>query len=437
MVRLIGNCPSHDTATMSSLANTGIDRILGDVQLRQFPYPYRSMLAICSDLDGTPDKNVYMEIMRFLNTTETTTVGRGVGLEVGNSIHFRAIPQQFSYWDTDDTGREMVRILICSGHIDCLHSFGELVSTRDEVERALNELIQHDCRLEVWVDHGGAATNFGSDVMQGHGDEVGHPAYHADLTLDYGIKYVWCGRVTSITGQDVPASLNGIFNWKHPVKSNRTLFKEAMKRKLARKGNHKYAMHGSNEILCPTVLRDESPVYEFMRCNPHWGGVSSCDQSRHIGEVLTDKMLDRLVRRGGTCILYTHLGKIDNPGIPFNQTAVEAFRRLAEAFRSGNILVTTTRRLLGYRRAVREITLNSSWDEKRLHIIVSTRGNENSFSELFDADLHGLTFYVPDPTATYMTIDGQEVADLKSNAPDHTGRPSVSLAWPWLEFPQI
>ncbi|NLX13830.1 MAG: hypothetical protein GXY44_09295 [Phycisphaerales bacterium] len=57
------------------------------VQLRRFPYPYQAMLAICSDLDETPDRQTYWEIMRFLNTTETTSMGPGVGLEVGNSIY--------------------------------------------------------------------------------------------------------------------------------------------------------------------------------------------------------------------------------------------------------------------------------------------------------------------------------------------------------------
>ncbi len=221
------------------------------------------------------------------------------------------------------------------------------------------------------------------------------------------------------------------------MRSSRALFKEAVKRKLAQKGNHKYAMHGPNETLCPSILRDKRPVYEFMRCNPHWGGISSCDQGRHIGEVLTDGMLDRFIRRGGTCVLYTHLGKIDNPNIPFNKTAAEAFRRLAEAFRSGSILVTTTRRLLGYRRAVREITFNSQLNVKGLRIHLNTLVNENSHGKLSEADLSGLTFYVPDAQATCMTIDGQEVTDLQCNAPDHTGRPSVSVAWPVLEFPKI
>lgn len=408
-----------------------------DIQLRPFPYPYRAMLVICSDLDETPDRRVYWEIMQFLNTTEDTAMGPGVGLEVGNSIYFDMPPNQFAYWNTDDAGQEMVRTLIRTGHIDCLHSYGDLATTRKHMARALEELDRHNCKLEVWVDHGTAVTNFGSDIMQGHGDEVGHKAYHADLTIDYGIKYIWCGRVTSITGQDIPGNLNSIFNWKHPVRSGRTLIKEAAKRRLARKGDCKYAMHGPNETLRPAVLRDESSVYEFMRCNPHWGGVSSCDQGRHVGEVLTDAMLARLVRRGGTCVLYTHLGKIDDPNIPFNKTAVEAFRRLAEAFQRGKILVTTTRRLLGYRRAVRELSFDSFWDSKGLHIELRTKLSESVTGELSLMDLCGLTFYVPTPEKTRMTVDGCEIANLQHNRPDHTGRPSVSLTWPVLEFPKI
>jgi hypothetical protein len=86
---------------------------------------------------------------------------------------------------------------------------------------------------------------------------------------------------------------------------------------------------------------------------------------------------------------------------------------------------------------MREITFNSTWNEKGLRIDLSTRVDENFPSELADADLSGLTFYVPDPKATCMRIDGQEVPDLKRNAPDHTGRPSVSLPWTRLQFPDI
>ena len=405
------------------------------VQLRPIPHPYQAMLAICSDLDETPDRRVYWEIMRFLNTTGDTAMGPGVGLEVGNTIYFDMPPDQFAYWNTDDAGREMVRALIRSGHIDCLHSYGDLATTREDAAKALDDLDRHDCRLEVWIDHGTAATNLDPDIMQGHGDEVGHTAYHADLTTDYGIQYVWRGRVTSVIGQDVRPRLCGIFDGTHPIASGRTLLKEAAKSRLARAGNAKYAMHGPNETLRRTTLRDGRGVYEFMRCNPHWGGVSSCDQGRHIGEVLTRDVLHRLVEREGSCVLYTHLGKIDDPRAPFDEEAVRSFRCLADAFHSGQILVTTTRRLLGYRRAVREIEVASTLDDSGLQIDVTARADRMPDSALSATDLAGLTFYVPDPANTHVTVAGKTVGDLKRNAPDCTGRPSVSLPWPSLEFP--
>jgi len=409
----------------------------GGVQLRPIPYPYRAMLAICSDLDETPDRQVYWEIMRFLNTTEETAMGPGVGLEVGNSIYFDMPPDQFAYWNTDDHGREMVRTLIHSGHIDCLHSYGDLATTRAHAGRALDELDRHNCELHVWVDHGTAPTNFDPDIMQGYGDEVGHPAYHADLTTDYGIEYIWRGRVTSVTGQDIPVNLRGILRWDHLAASGTTLLKEAAKRGLSRVGNSKYAMHGPNETLRATTLRDGSPVHEFMRCNPHWGGVSSCDQGRHIGDVLTNAMLDYLVNRGGTCVLYTHLGKIDNPGIPFDEKAAVTFRRLAQEFHTGRILVTTTRQLLGYRRAIRELSLSCMCDERGLKIDVAVKTNRIDGGRPSVADLKGLTFYVPHPERTRVVVAGREVTNLLRNRPDHTERPSVSLPWPRLEFPEL
>jgi len=423
--------------TSVQLVAKGVSHSNCAVRLRPMPYPYRAMLAICSDLDETPDRHVYWEIMRFLNTEEDTAMGRGVGLEVGNSIYFDMPPDQFAYWNTDEAGRAMVRALIQTGHIDCLHSYGDLATTRQHAVRALEELARHDCRLEVWVDHGTAATNFDPDIMHGHGDAPGHEAYHADLTMDFGIKYVWRGRVTSVIGQDIPATSRGIFTWSHPLASGRTCLKEAAKRWLARAGSAKYAMHGLNATLRPITLRDGSPVYEFMRCNPHWGGVSSCDQGRSIGHVLTEELLNRLAERGGTCILYTHLGKMDDRHMPLNREAAMAFRRLAQACHDKRILVTTTRRLLGYRRAVREIMFDSVQDERGLCILLNTRMDPHTLGELSEADLNGLTFYVPDSGVTSISVDGRKVAALTRNPPDHTGRSSVSLQWSRLEFPQI
>ena len=307
-----------------------------------------ALLAICSDLDETPDAETYFELMRFLNTTEETTMGPGVGLEVGNTIYFDMAPGQFSYWNATEADREKIRALIQSGHIDCLHSYGDLATTRSHAGRALDELVKHDCRIPVWIDHAQAVTNFGADIMEGHGDEPGHPAYHADLTMGYGIRHIWRGRITSVIGQDRPFSLRGIADPSHPIASAKTLAKEATKQILARRRHPKYALQAGNPLVVPGQLRDGREIREFIRSNPCYGGVSCHDRGDGIHHVLNRRFLDRLVQRGGSCILYTHLGKLERGKTShrFQPAVVRAFRLLADYHGRGEIEVTTTASLL-------------------------------------------------------------------------------------------
>jgi hypothetical protein len=397
--------------------------------LRRMPYPYRAMLAICSDLDETPDADVYFEIARYLNTTQNTRMGCGIGIEAGNTIYFDMPEGQFSYWNTDDRGREMVHALIHSGHIDCLHSYGDLASTRDHAERALDELERRGSRIEAWIDHAVAPTNVGADIMHGFGDLPGHQAYHADLTCAYGVKYVWRGRITSVIAQDARRSLRGIWDGGHLIGSARTLAKEYAKGVLARSGNEKYAMHGPNDVLRESTLRDGQRVYEFIRANPYAAGVENGATAAGIGEVLSSRMLDALVAREGRCILYTHLGKIGNGQQLFEQSTRDAFKLLASYAENRSILVGTTRRVLGYCRAIREVRIRVEVNDENCTIHVDSCG-------LSAADCDGLTFYTDHPRRWQLTLDGRQVQVIR-NLPDHTGRPSISIPWRQLEFPQL
>jgi hypothetical protein len=402
------------------------------VELRAFPYPYRALLAICSDLDETPDRTVYWETMRFLNTTEITSMGPGVGLEVGNSIYFDMPPDQFAYWNTDDAGRAMVRALLRSGHVDCLHSFGDLATSRRHAGRALDELSRYECRPTVWVDHGLAPTNLGGDIMRGRGDLQGDEVYHADLTCAFGIRYVWRGRVTSVVGQDARRSLRAISRLQHPLGSAITILKEQAKSLLARRGSVKYAMHGPNRVLRETSLRDGHRVGEFMRANPHWGGVSRGDTARGLAEVLTDSMLRRLVHREAISILYTHLGKVERRDEPLGPSTRGALHRLARWQRDGRILVTTTRRVLDYGRMSQNLKISAIEESGGLQIRVTTpEGSADPARELA-----GLTLYVPNMVPVRLNVDGRDLPAIERNAPDHTGHSSVSIPWVPLEFPR-
>ncbi len=402
------------------------------VSLRRIPYPYRSLLAICSDLDETPDREMYFECSRYLNTTRSTSMGPGVGLEVGNTIYFDMPPDQFSYWNTDDTGRSMVRELIRSGHIDCLHSFGDLATSRADAGRALDDLVRYGCRLEVWIDHRVAPSNFGGDIMQGRGDVEGSEVYHADLTCAFGIRFVWRGRVTSVIGQDAPPTVRGLIDARHPFASARTAAKEMGKRAMGWQGG-KYAMHTRNRILGPARLRSRQRVIEFLRCNPHWGGVSCGETASGIGHVLTEKFLTRLAAREATCILYTHLGKIRERRELFDPAARAAFTRLADHEKNGRVLVTTTHRLLKYNWMTQQVRIRTEEKHGLLHVNAETSAEASRYGTI--EDWSGLTIYVQDPRRTTFNVDGVPVRELQRNAPDHTGRPSVSIPWRRLEYP--
>ena len=396
-----------------------------DLKVRRIPYPYQAMLAICSDLDDTPDENAYFEIIKYLNSTEMTSMGRGLGLETGNSIYFDMPSGYFSYWNADEKGRHTIRSLIQSGHIDCLHSYGDLAILRAHAERALEELNKYGCKLNVWVDHGTAPSNFGSDIMKGQGDLRSSKVYHADITTAFGIKYVWLGRVTSITGQETKRSFKGILNINHPVNSAVTILKELSKVVLAMAGEKKYSMHRLNNIMEERTLRSGQTVFEFIRSNPHWGGVSCGDGPDGLPEIINDRFLASLIEREGICILYTHLGKCDGKRI-FSEGTKGVFSSLSRYFSDRKILVTTTERLLNYCSTIRNVNLTKKICDNRNHIYISSDSNNK---------MDGLSLYVDCPDRTDVFLNNRRMDHLCRNEADHTGIPSISFPWTRLEYP--
>jgi hypothetical protein len=397
----------------------------GGVKVRKIPYPYESMMAICSDLDETPSKEVYFEIMRFLNTEKESLIGAGVGLEVGNTIYFDMPNEQFSYWNTDDEGRERIRKLIKAGFIDCIHSFGDYAVDRSHAEHALKELEKNKCFIKVWVDHAQAITNLGEDIMQGCGCIPGHAAYHNDLLMQYGIKYVWRGRVTSVLGQQVKRSYAGIADVKN-YRSVVTLVKQIIKDLAGLLGNKKYRIHGTNKLLKDVTLRDGACVTEFVRCNPYWGGVDLAATANGIAEVLTERYLNRLVKSGGMSILYTHLGKITELDTLFTNSTREAFLRLKSYSDTKKILVCTTARLLDYCKMVHDISI-SYIEKKGVKVI-------NIDNEIDVNLLQGLTFKSKTSIPHVLNcknrkIDLVELRDLKS------GELFYMVPWEKLTYP--
>jgi len=411
------------------------DRKKKEVALRKFPYPYKAAMTICSDIDGTATKEEFLEIQKFLNSKEMDNMGKGLGLEIGNSF-FMYSDNSFSYFGDSNngpsSGAETIRKFIKAGLIDCLHSYGDKADfCRKDAVRALEELSKYGCKVDIWVDHGRAVSNFGKDVTFGLGDVVSSDTYHADLTIAYGVKFVWLGKVTCIIGQSTPITITtftSIYDPDHPVHSLINMGKDFSKNILAVFGNKKYAMHKKNELVRITKLDDGQRVYEFMRFNNYWSGLRRTATCRRLAYVISKRTLKRLKKVGGYMIVYTHLGKNSDCSQVIAEETQITLRNLASEFERGNIYVTTTSRLLNY--YLNHKYLNWLYETRKDEIIITIFSVEDPVFGSFvptTKDLHGVTFYVPDKHKARIYINDREIVNIQRNSPDYRQRESVTI----------
>jgi len=405
------------------------------VALRKFPYPYKAAMTICSDIDKTATKEEFLEIQKFLNTKEITTMGKGIGLEIGNSFMMYAPPTStFSYFSGKPDDAQTIIRFIKAGRIDVMHSYGEKLGfSRKDAVKALEELKRNHCKVDVWVDHDRVVSNFGKDVTFGLGDVVDSEAYHADLTIAYGIKFVSLGRVTSIVAQSVPITLRifvDIFDSDHFIHSLVNMSKEFAKKVLGVFGNKKYAIHKRNELVKITTLNDGQKVYEFIRCDNHWRGVDKAATCRGLGYVISKKQLSKLKRNQGYTIVYTHLGRNSDCSQVIARETQNALRNLANEYEAGNIYVTTTSKLLNY--YLNHKYLDWSFETRGDEIIITISSVKDPVFGTFVPtiqDLRGITFCVPDKDKTQIYVGDKEITNIQRNPSDYTGRESVKILY--------
>jgi hypothetical protein len=405
----------------------------GEVTLRKFPYPYKAAMAICSDIDGTTTVDEFLGIHKFLNTKEMTSMGRGVGLEIGDSFMMYAPPTcAFSYYSANPESAQIIEKFIRTGYIDSIHSYGEKVDfTRKDAIKAIKELSDNGCKVDVWVDHSTTVDNLGDDRTFGLGDHPESTAYHSDITLAYGIKFVWLGRITTVIGQSVPITLktfSSIYDSRYPVDSLKNMVKESAKNVLAVFGNRKYAMHKSYDLVRIAKLDDGQKVYEFLRFDNYWKGVAEGATSKRLAYVISKRTLERLKEAGGYMVVYTHLGKNSDCSQVIAEETQVALRDLASEYERGNIYITTTSKLLNY--YLNHKYLNWSYDIKGDEVVITISGVEDPVFGSFVPtvqNLQGITFYVPDKDKAQIYVGGKEIENIRRNPADYRGRESVTI----------
>jgi hypothetical protein len=414
------------------------------VTLRKFPYPFRAALAISSDIDATASTDEFLAIQRFLNTTGPTPMGDGVGLEIGNSFFFYDEKRTFSYFTHEERARQVIIDHIHTGYIDFLHTYGDAATERDQMLRGLDELNRHDCKLDVWINHYGSHSNLTQKFAyalggRNDGDIPGTPAYHADATLQYGIKFVWVGVNTRLIGQSAARSgfpLRTVFDRQHARVSAANMVKELRKKWLGHRGDPRYTILAHNRLTQPLTLADGQQVHEFLRYCNHPVNISQGATSRGLAYAISKRALDQLKAVEGFSIVYTHFGQNDGCGQPICKDTCDALRHLAREHRDGSIYVTTTARLLRYHNASEHLKWSAKQDNGQTYIYIESLDDPVFGCSLPAAEqLQGLTFYVPDSQHAAIYLNGTPIESIQRNPADHTGRPSVTIPLTHLTYP--
>jgi len=404
------------------------EALRGEVFLREFPFPFRSALSICNDVDSTTSLSEFLTIQEFLNTRNQTPLGEGIGLEISNS--FFAKSKDFGLFSPYSADQEVILDLIRGEYIDAIHSF-DLARTREDIKHVAEFLAEAGASVPAWVNHSTAPSNLGPCTVC-IGDDDGSQAHHTDFSLNrLGYRFVWLDAVSGIVGQGRPVSLGTFFDGfdrHHPLPSLfHNVAKEQIKFTLAALGSSRYSMRKNNELVRVVSLDDGQPVFEFTRSNQCFYGLWECASADGMAETLREDVQKALINNGGYMIVYTHLGI--NGGFPYlAQPTVQALRSLAERNRAGDIWVTTTSRLLRYYVNKKYLEWEVRREGDTTSILIHSIEDPVRGMIVPDADaLGGVTFYVNETDRTRVLLNGRDVADVVANPPDETGRKSITI----------
>jgi hypothetical protein len=424
--------------------------MLVPVALRKFPYPFQAGLAICNDADLMTEES-FRFVHRFLNTDKDTPIGPGLSLPISDSFFLFSSPEnpnRFTFFEglSDRPSRhaDLLKSCVAAGLIDTLHTYGAF-STPDDFSRGLAQrgveaLERANMRIRVWVNHGPpenvqcfgplAAPHF-------HGDDPTSKFYHTDITLDYGIQYCW-------TGGELGEAIAYDPRWNlASLRHYGSLFLLAFRRKRS--------LPRRQHLLTPVGLRDRRKVLWFDR---YWGTAGQTPVVEDITRQLSRRSLAQLKLSGGYSIVYQHfavrrrepgfgVGRyVQNTGPYFLPDECAAFFRLAEEYHAGNILVTSTERLLRYNQIQRWLRWQAEEVGSRIRITLLGLKVPGFPERPVDrGQIEGLTFYSSRPEQTDVCIWTDSgtvpVKNIICNRKDHTGRESVTVPRSPLEVPDL
>jgi hypothetical protein len=389
---------------------------------RKFPYPYQAMLAIASDADHETLRKFNL-VHQFLNTTQQTPMGPGLGLDIADTVFMYngsdlqtttdignlPISAELSYFRGTSSERYAADVIdryIHAGWIDGLHTFGDF-SMQDESQTLFNRTLAVQAiqalkaagdELSVWIDHGNRSNvdNFGAyginpffNYQKGANPwEANY--YHTDVTIPYGIRFVWA---------DLPSD-----------------------------------DFGMDSMIYPLTLPDGQKVWGFWRfTNDTWGPGGSPEwlwSADNLYQEISQSHLNQIIRNHQYAIVAQHFCANNTP-LPFSAQDIAALRNLADEYLNGDILVARTSRLLNYN--VADKYLRYTVTQRNGQAIINIQSIDDpvfgSFVPTVD-DVRGITFYTSDASRTKIQIRGIDVSpnDIQRNVNDGVAQ-SIGIRW--------
>lgn len=316
--------------------------------VRPLPHPWRAWLTISNDPDNTTPAG-WAELHRIIWEELRLPFADALFLRSFNTL----LPDQVDLHRHPD-------ILAAHPH-DGLHTWGDYMFARtrgfdrSDAEEGLASLRRIGFRPRVWVDHSQFTGNMlhlhrtGSipEFRDASGHVYANPLYTLDLVHAAGVRYLWDGTVTPVLGQDIPM---GDLQWTLESAGDR------------RTGLALYARRRIRAGLRPGTVAPASDANRAYRRHRFPDGRSFYIFQRHgqwpladidgLGELLAPARMDALVRRGGVCIAYTHLGKrpAARMGDPVHVPPAtrRALEHAAALHRQGRLMISGTARLLDH-----------------------------------------------------------------------------------------
>ncbi|MBK7945996.1 MAG: hypothetical protein IPJ85_12145 [Flavobacteriales bacterium] len=313
--------------------------------MHAYPHGAKAWLALSSDPDNTVKRD-WDDLHR--------AIWEQLGLPFGDTAFIDSFNQNLP----DQVSLRQHPEILKAHLFDGIHTWGDYMWAgnkgyhRPDAEAALARLRELDFKPRVWVDHsyfqGNMLHNSRYGSMPVIQDRSGHaypnPAYTLDLVHAAGVRYLWDGSITPVLGQDRPLS-----DWSQQrareSSSLDTSLRLAARRMRAMTGAE--VRHHDNLAYRPHRFPDGQTLYTFQRHGVwEWADIDG------LGALLAPDRIEKLIRTGGTCIAYTHLGKRHarrtNSDRHITDGTMRSLENLRATWQSGALMLSSVSRMLDY-----------------------------------------------------------------------------------------